>query len=90
MPELHRIKDPVSGAEYTYDDAKVVALGLQDEVVDKPTRERNGKPAAAKPRMPLGTPRPGSAQDRRRTQTSGDDTPGKDAGQSSADTEEEK
>ncbi|MBO9523918.1 MAG: hypothetical protein J7518_20480 [Nocardioidaceae bacterium] len=89
MPEYVRIKDPVSGAEYTYDAAKVDALGLHDAVIDKPALGPEGIPAPTKTRMPLGDPLPGSAQERRRNKTSGAKGSGEDAGQTSAAPEKE-
>ena len=85
MPEFKRVRDPETGAEFTYDDAKITALGLQKYVVAKEPLGSDGLPAPTKPRMPLGEPRPGSASARRRTKkTTGAKSSGKDAGQTSA------
>lgn len=51
--KLVRVKDPTSGAEYDVPRSRlVVCPGLI--VLDKPTSQR------AKPRLPLGTPLPGT------------------------------
>ena len=63
MTDYVRIKDPISGDEYTYDTAKVVALGLEDHVIEKDPLGPDGLPAPAKPRLPLGAPLPGSRVD---------------------------
>lgn len=103
MTDYVRIKDPGTGAEITYDTAKVEALGLQDHVIDKDPLGPDGLPAPTKPSLPLGEPVPGTPQDRRReqrrqerqqdsastTQTPGAPDPGQDAGQTSADPEKE-
>lgn len=94
MTEYHRVKDPVSGAEYTYDTEKIEALGLQKAVIDKDPFGPDGRPASVKYRMPLGEPAQGTAQARRRgrkatTQTSGAQGSGDNAGQQSAEPEKE-
>lgn len=91
MPDYLRVRDPESGAEYTYDTAKVEALGLQDAVIDKDPLGPDGLPAPVKPRLPKGDPLPGSAQDRRRDgkKTTGATSSGEDAGQTSAAPEQE-
>lgn len=91
MPEHVRIKDPATGAEFTYDTAKVDALGLSAHVIDKPALGPDGLPAPTKPKLPLGEPLPGGDADRRRTrkQTAGATASGEEAGQSSADTDKE-
>jgi len=63
----YRLKDPVTGHEFTYDDAKITALGLEGLVIDKDPLGTDGLPAPAKPCMPLGEPLPGSAADVRRS-----------------------
>lgn len=83
--EYVRIKDPTTGDEFTYDTAKVEALGLGDFVIDKDPLGPDGRPAPAKPRMPLGEPLPGSAADVRRTKNS---RRGDRDGQSAANTKE--
>lgn len=65
MTDYVRIKDPDTGAEFTYDTAKVDALSLSEHVVDKPALGRDGLPAPTKPHVPLGEALPGSEQDRR-------------------------
>lgn len=89
--KYHRIKDPVTGDEYTYDAAKVAALGLEDHVTDKDPFGPDGRPAPVKPRLPLGEPLPGSKSDRTRAakKTSGAQGSGEDAGQTSAAPEQE-
>ena len=89
MTNYVRIKDPASGHEYTYDDAKVEALGLAKHVVDKDPFGPDGRPAPVKYRMPLGEPLPGSAADRRRKKDS-DAAPDGDSHGQSADTTKEK
>lgn len=86
MPEFKRVRDPETGDEFTYDDAKIAALGLEKHVTSKEALGADGLPAPAKPRLPLGEPRPGSASERRRTakKTTGTKRSGKDAGQTSA------
>lgn len=82
--EYVRIKDPGTGDEFTYDTAKVEALGLHDYVIDKNPFSADGRPAEPKPRLPLGEPLAGSAAERRRNKTSGAQGSGEDAGQTSA------
>lgn len=90
MPEFVRIKDPATGAEFTYDTDKVHALGLEDAVIDRPALGPDGLPAPTKPNLPKGEPLPGSAQDRRRSQkTPGAPSSGEDDGQPSANPEKE-
>jgi len=89
MTEYLRIKDPVTGAEFTYDTAKVDALGLSDFVIDKPALGRDGLPRPTKLRLPLGTALPGSAAERRQKKTTEATALGEDAGQTSAAPEEE-
>lgn len=89
MTDYVRIKDPGTGDEFTYDTAKVEALGLQDYVIDKNPFGPDGRPAEPKPRLPLGVPREGSAAERRRNKTSGAQGSGEDAGQTSATSEKE-
>lgn len=95
MTDHVRIKDPVSGAEYTYDTAKVEALDLAEYVIDKDPMGPDGLPAPTKPWLPLGEALPGSEQDLRKqraaTQVQQDNTTtteatdlGKDAGPTSA------
>ena len=85
MADYLRLKDPDTGAEFTYDTAKVEALGLRGFVVDKDALGPDGKPAPTKPRLPLGEPPAGSAQERRRAQkTTEAKSLGEDAGQTSA------
>lgn len=92
MTEYLRLAD--ESAEFTYDRAKVEALGLQDLVIDKDPLGPDGLPAPTKPRLPMGEPLPGSSSDRRRQtakesvaakkKTTEADSPGEDAGQTSA------
>lgn len=83
--DYHRIKDPGTGAEFTYDDAKVVALDLAAYVIDKPALGPDGRPAPTKPRLPLGKALPGSVAERRRTKKTTEATVlGEEAGQTSA------
>lgn len=96
MTDYVRIKDPGSGAEYTYDTAKVDALGLHDAVIDKDALGPDGLPAPTKPHLAKGTPLPGSTADRRRSakktaakKTTEANSPGEDAGQTSATPETE-
>lgn len=79
-----RLKDPDTGDEFTYDDAKVVALGLEDLVIEKDPLGPDGRPAPPKPNLPKGTPLPGSAQEKRRNKASGATGSGDDSGQTSA------
>lgn len=65
MTEYLRLKDPVTGDEFTYDIAKIEALGLEAYIIDKPALGRNGLPAPTKPNVPLGEALPGSEQDQR-------------------------
>lgn len=55
MTIYKRIKDPATGAEYTYDEAKIAALGLDEFVIDKDPLDASGRPARWKPSLPLGT-----------------------------------
>ena len=87
--EYVRIKDPGTGDEFTYDTAKVEALGLQDAVIEKAPFGPDGRPAPPKQNLPKGIPLPGSAQERRRIQASGATDSGDDSGQTSADTQKE-
>ena len=80
-----RIKDPGSGDEFTYDMAKVEALGLADYVIDKDPFGPDGRPAPSKQNLPKGTPLPGSVQERRRNQATGASGSGDENGQTSAD-----
>lgn len=83
MTEYLRLAD--ESAEFTYDKAKVDALGLEHLVIDKDPLGPDGLPAPTKPRLPLGEPLVGSAQERRRSQkTSGAKSSGEDPGQTSA------
>lgn len=91
MPEYVRVRE---GAwEYTIPKHRVTE-GL--EVLDKDPLAPSGKPASPKPVTALGTPAPGSKQERRRAakkaatpQASEADSPGVDAGQTSAEPEQE-
>jgi len=69
MTKHYRLSNGV--AEFTYDEAKVEALGLHDLVIEKEALGPDRLPAPAKPRLPKGTPLPGSAADRRRENKSG-------------------
>lgn len=61
------------------------------EVLDKPALAPSGKPIPPKPVTALGTPAPGSQQERKRNPKTPEATsPGKDAGQTSATPETEK
>lgn len=83
MTEYLRLAD--ESAEFTYDTAKVEALGLEHLVIDKAPLGPDGLPAPTKPRLRKGDPLPGSAQDRKRTQkTTGASSSGEDAGTTSA------
>lgn len=80
MTEFKRVRE--SGWEYTIP-ARRVADGV--EVLDKPALAPSGKPITPKPVTPLGTPAPGSRQERKRgNQTSEANVLGEDAGQSAA------
>jgi len=59
MPNLVRVKDPVSGHEYDVPKSRL-AVCPDLVVLDKPTGQRT------KPRLPLGTPLPGGKVERRR------------------------
>lgn len=87
MTDLVRVRE--GNWEYTLP-KKRVPEGMK--VLDKPATARNGKALPPKPVTPLGTPAPGSKQERQRAakKTSGANDSGKDAGHSSAETEEEK
>lgn len=91
MTDYVRIKDPSSGAEYTYTRAQLAVTGLTEaDIIDRPALGPDGLPAPAKPSLPKGTPLPGSAQERRRSRKTASPktteaiSPGKDAGQTSA------
>lgn len=88
MTKYLRLAD--AHAEFTYDVAKVEALGLEHLVIDKDPLGPDGLPAPTKPRLPLGEPLPGGKVDRARAnkKTSEAKSLGEDAGQTSA-TEEE-
>ena len=86
MPEYVRVRE---GAwEYTIPTHRVTD-GV--EVLDKDALTPSGKPAPPKPVTPLGTPAPGSKQERKRAakKTSVAPSPGEDAGQTSAELEQE-
>ncbi len=83
--EYVRIKDPDTGDEFTYDTAKVEALGLDAYVIDKDPFGPDGRPAPSKQNLPKGTPLPGSVQERRRNQATGTGSSGDENGQTSAD-----
>lgn len=87
MPDHVRVRE--GGWEYTIRKKKRPPKGL--EVLDKDPYAPSGKPAPPKPVTKLGTPAPGSKQERARTakKTSGGKSPGGDAGQSSAAPEQE-
>lgn len=90
------MRDPVrvreGDWEYTIPKARVTD-GVK--VLDKDAVAANGKPLDPKPVTAMGTPAPGSKTERRRAakkaapKTSGADSSGKDAGQTSADTDKE-
>lgn len=90
MTDYLRVKDPGTGHEFTVP-AHYIDAGLTDEadVIDKAALGPDGLPAPAKPSLPLGTPLPGSATDRRRSRNSAP-TPldkSNDDGQSAENTE---
>lgn len=92
MPKYVRVRE--GDWEYSIPEHRL-ADGLK--VLDKDALAPSGKPAAPKPVTPLGTPRAGSKQDRRRRatkkaapKTTGASVSGEDAGQKSAAPEEEK
>lgn len=89
MTEYLRVRDPGTGAEYTYSAAQIAALDLSAYVVDKPALGRDGLPKPTKLRLPLGTPLPGSAAERRQKKTTEANVLGEAAGQTSATPEEE-
>lgn len=70
MPEYVRVKDPVSGHEYSYTPAQVAATGLSEsDQIDKAPLAASGEPAPVKYRTPLGAPLPGSKKDRERARS---------------------
>lgn len=79
MPEFKRVRE--GGWEYSIPEHRVTD-GV--EVLDKPATHPSGKPLPPKPVTPLGTPAPGSKQERKRAQTSGAQDSGENAGQTSA------
>lgn len=85
MPDYVRVRE--GKWEYSIPKRRVTE-GV--EVLDKDALARNGKPLPPKPITDLGTPAPGSRQERQRAKkTSGASVPGEDAGQSSATPEQE-
>lgn len=98
--ELVRVKDNTTRHEYTTE-RRFVVDGLT--VLDKPAAAPSGKPLPPKYHSPLGTPAPGSKQERRRQtakkaaakkaaapKDTGAKGSGTDAGQTSADPTKEK
>lgn len=85
MPKYVRVRE---GAwEYSIPEHRL-ADGL--DVLDKPALAPSGKPLPPKPVTQLGTPAPGSKQERKRDQkTTGAKVSGEDDGQTSAALEQE-
>ena len=91
--ELVRVKDDTTRHEYTTE-RRFVVDGLTE--LDKPATHPNGTALPPKYHSPLGTPAPGSTQERARTakkaapKDSGAQGSGTDAGQTSANPSKEK
>lgn len=84
MTDYVRVRE--GGWEYSVE-KRLLPEGL--EVLDKSPYAPSGKVAPPKPVTPLGTPAPGSKQERRRTTKKSEAArQGTDAGQSSAKTKE--
>lgn len=83
MPEYVRVRDDGTGHELTIRKSQ---LGDGMTKIDKPALSPSGEPAPVLYRTKLGTPRPGSKQDRKResTKTSEATSPGDSAGHTSA------
>lgn len=88
MPDYVRVRDESTGHEFTIPRGRLTD-GLK--VIDKPAMTPSGRRRDVTYRLPLGTPRPGSKQERRRStkKTSEAASLGKDAGQTSATPEQE-
>lgn len=86
MPEFKRVRE--GGWEYSIPATRVTDAV---EVLDKRALAPSGKPIPPKPVTDLGTPATGSKRDRQRTatKTTEVDSPGKDAGETSATPETE-
>lgn len=71
MAEPRRVRDPISGHEYTPTAGQMLVTALSDDdVIDKPALAPSGDIAPVLYRMPLGTPRPGTKVAQRRRKTS--------------------
>lgn len=71
MKEVRRVRDPISGHEYTASAGQMIASSLSDsDVIDKDPFAPSGDVAPVLYRTALGTPRPGTKVAQRREKTS--------------------
>lgn len=71
MPEPRRVRDPISGHEYTPTAGQLLVSRLtDDDVIDKAALAPSGDVAPVLYRTPLGTPRPGTKAAQRREKNS--------------------